>query len=138
MCERAHWRLSLQILYVSGDHMSLPNRNFLGTITIPCSQDAVQEVKEKILFSQPQLLPLKLMSTEKYQLSLLNIVAGAQSILETGSFSDGSVWAAHFTKTAYELQNQYFGSVNISIPAPIIDNYTCLLKQNLCVWVFSV
>lgn len=66
--------------------MSLPNRNFLETITIPSSQNAVQVLKEKILFSQPQLLPLKLMSTEKYQLSLLNVVAWAQSILETEVF----------------------------------------------------
>lgn len=97
--------------------------------TVPSSQNSAQVPKEKNrFFSQANFL----------QLSLLNIVVGARSILETETFSDGSVWAAHFTKTANELQNQHFGSVNIGIPAPIIYDNTDLLRQNLQFWLFSV
>lgn len=62
--------------------MSLPNRNLLEMATVPSSQNSAQVPKEKtVFFSQSNFL----------QLSLLNIVVGAQSILETETFSDGSV-----------------------------------------------
>lgn len=61
--------------------MPLPNRNFLEMATVPSTHNSAQVPKEKIGFSQSNFL----------QLSLLNTVVGAQSILETETFSDGSV-----------------------------------------------
>lgn len=69
------------VIDVSGDHMSLPNRN-LETAIVPSSHNSGQVPKEKTegLFPNPSSL----------QLSLLNIVVEAQSILETKTFSDVS------------------------------------------------
>lgn len=46
------------VIDVSGDHPSLPNRNFLEMATVPSPHNSGQAPKEKKkVFSQPQIPP---------------------------------------------------------------------------------